>query len=332
MTSRLRVVFFGELGSTFSRLHYAVLRRRTDVLLWVAGRSNQNANERRQFVSIQDWWERLRIRTGLEWETLRALGTPAVVLNQVDVPIALSADHTSLFETLNRLEPDVIVSAGFTRILPAEILRVPKLGAFNCHPAPLPRYAGSNPWFWILRNGETESAVTIHRMVVEADAGPIVRQKRFQIASAINHQQLYNQSSLLSALLLRECVDRWARGIIDETPQDLLQRTFFSSPRKDDYRIDWSQSARQIQDLVRAASPLPGAWTTVGGQQFTVRGVEPMAGDAPAGIVVSVSRSSVSVGCADGLVRILRISLDRKEMSGGQFSGFPRFSVGQQLE
>ena len=331
---RLRAVFFGEVGSTFSQLHLAVLAGHADVLLWVAGRTQSATSAPRQsFVSALDWWERFTIRARLEWQTWRHLGAPIGLFQSPACPVHLvTRNDLDLIKTLTDLQIDLILSAGFSRILPKEILDIPKLGAFNCHPSPLPRYAGSNPWFWILRNGEAKMAVTIHRMVAEADAGQIVRQSWFDISPQTNHQQLYNESSQQSARLLRECLDSWQQGIFEETFQDQGQRSFFSAPREGDYQIDWTQSARQIQNLVRASSPAPGAWTCARGQRFTVRQVivEGAKGTSP-GMIVSVNREGVRVECADGVVRVCAVVLNEREARGAAMARALGVSAGERF-
>ncbi len=311
MDDRLRVVFFGELGSTFSRLHYLALRRKSNVLLWVASRQD-SPQARSSFKSARDWWQRFQVRARFEFQVVRYWGKPFAFLNHINVPIRYAQrNDPELATALNILKPDLIVSAGYRWLLPKSVLAIPKLGAFNCHPSPLPRYAGSNPWFWILANGETESAVTIHRMVDAADAGNIVRQRFFPIAPTANHQQLYNESSVMSARLLEECLDAWAKGIVEETPQDLAHRSFFPLPQDDDYRIDWHRTAVQICNLVRASSPAPGAWAMFRGRRLIVREISSVEGRASPGKVCEIIRG-LSVGCSDGIVLIREIILDER--------------------
>jgi methionyl-tRNA formyltransferase len=330
--SDFRIIFFGELDSTFSRLHFALLERRTQVLLWVAGRLPISSAHR--FGSRSDWWQRFQVRARFEFQVVRYWGKPFAFLNRINVPIRYAQrNDPELATALNVLQPDLIVSAGYRWLLPKSVLAIPKLGAFNCHPSPLPRYAGSNPWFWMLANGETESAVTIHRMVDVADAGNIVRQRFFPIAPTANHQQLYNESSVMSARLLEECLDAWAKGIVEETPQDLARRSFFPSPQDDDYRIDWNCSAAQICNLVRASSPAPGAWAMFRGRRFAIRQAESLAGasDRP-GAIVRVASDGVQIACGNGSVRLKVVTLGDRELRGAQLAAKLGLAVGECLE
>ncbi len=301
----MRAIFFGERDSTFSRLHLAQLARHAEVLLWVASAEKNEKHLRQPFLSRRDWWERMVIRGRFESQILRAFGKPARWLIPSNIPVYLSRrKDLDLPDVIARAAPDIIVSAGYRFLLPEVVLQMPRLGAFNCHPSLLPRYAGSNPWFWILRNGEQVSGVTIHRMVATADAGDIVAQQAFAVSKEMNHQALYNESSVRSARLLSQILQDSKSDALVARPQDLTRYQFFPSPRDADYRIDWNCSAAEIKDLVRAALPAPGAWTTVAGYRISVRRVKvvTMQQGTPAQ-VLDVNSDGVAVACKrDALV------------------------------
>src|SRR5262249_36377935 len=145
---------------------------------------------RQPFHSRHDMLARLWTRATLEAAALRAFHQPLATLRQPNCPIYwMRRNDPEVLTRVKDAEPDLILSAGFNRILPESVLSLARLGAFNCHPAPLPRYAGANPWFWMLRAGETSGAVTIHRMITQVDAGAIVAQRMFPLGANINHQQ-----------------------------------------------------------------------------------------------------------------------------------------------
>lgn len=337
VTRRLRVIFFGEPSSTFSRLHYFVLRqhRLAEVAAWIASPVGRLGGDRRApFVSASDAVERLALRLSIESQTLRHLRMPLAMINMRAPKVRISRirNDGTLADDIMALRPDLIVSAGFRQILPPAILDIPRLGAFNCHPSPLPRYAGSDPWFWILKGGEVESAVSIHRMVGEVDAGDIVLQRRFPIGERTNYQGFYNRSSLEGALLLRECIGRWVAGTAGEHPQDLTQRTVFPAPRERDYEIDWAGTMMQIEALVRAAAPAPCALMRVRGQRVRIRRCErePKIFGNP-GTVVRTSPKDFVVACGDGSIRIARGALGAVEAGGPRMAQDLGLSVGERI-
>lgn len=331
---QLRVVFMGELTSTFSRLHYGVLRQQSEVVLWIAGKNSARRTrmDRAPFLSISDWSKRLRERMALEIRSFRLLRLfPSQILVKCPVRI-ITPEDSSLRSQLAVLQPDIIVSAGFSHILSEFYLQIPRRGAYNCHPSPLPRYAGSNPWFWMLRNGEPAGGVTIHRMVAEPDAGAIVRQCEFGLPPIADHQWLYNFSSVKSAQLLKACLTDWTAGMFQERPQDLGQRTFFHAPHDSDYRIDWRQKAEVILNLVRASFPAPGAWSRINGERIMVRLAERGEGisDAP-GTVLNLDRGGLTVACGGGCVRISEIIIGSRRVTGSTIGKLLRLGTGMQF-
>jgi methionyl-tRNA formyltransferase len=317
MPRQLRAVFFGELASTFSRLHYAALRDACEVLLWVAGpaRGSRDRARRAPFSSLRDWRHRAAGRLTLE---ARALWSLRILpwRHRIRCPVHLArAGEGTLAPHLARLSPDLIVSAGFDRILSPPVLEIPRIGAFNCHPSPLPRYAGRDPWFWMLRNGESETAVTVHRMVTEPDAGDVVAQEWFAIPAHANYQWFYNRSALVGSALMQRCVVSWATRGLPETPQDLASRSWFGTPGDQDYRLDWTRPAAELLNLVRAAQPAPGAWTLIDGQRAIVQDAD-IGGSTGAGpgALLRSDRSGVVVACGAGSLRIRRMRFGHREL------------------
>jgi methionyl-tRNA formyltransferase len=331
---KLRVVFFGEVGSTFSSLHYAALKGQAEVVLWVASKAERDKRRPRReaFRSVSDWLTRLRTRAAIELQTLWHFGKPLSLLIKQECAVHYtSRNDKDLTRILRELKPDMIISAGFSRILPAEVLEIPEQGAFNCHPSLLPEFAGSNPWFWILRHGASETAVTVHRMAPEVDSGNIVSQKRFTLSPQTSHQQLLNRASLLNALLLREWLSAWRQGERREFRQDLSRRSFFPAPREEDYRIDWSWKASEIENLVRASSP-SGAWTTLRGSRFSVLRVDRVNGNGHApGTITRVGKRGVEVCCADATIRVTSAATQVKAVKGARLSSALGVAVGDRL-
>jgi methionyl-tRNA formyltransferase len=332
MNTKLRVAFFGDMNSAHSRLDYAVLRKYADVLVWVENKSSGGnpAQQRRAFFSAREWWQRLRMRIGLECRSLFYLGIPFLLEKRIEAPVLFVSRNDGYgLQALQDMKPDLIFAGGFPRILPDAILQTAKLGAYNCHPSPLPRYAGADPWFWMLCNGETQSAVTIHKMVAGIDAGNIVVQRFFPIKRSLNHRAFYNRSIVESAMLLKDCIIMWSKGRFPETPQDMSQRTIFRAPSKADYQIDWTETGRQIQDLVRASNPSPGAWAIAQNRRFIIRGMRYIKGSvADAGTVVSINGDGVSVACADGIVQLLCVAQETNEIRGRKIGELLGLSIG----
>ncbi|NWF74252.1 MAG: methionyl-tRNA formyltransferase [Nitrospirae bacterium] len=158
-------------------------------------------------------------------------------------------------EYVRSLNIDLIVVCVFPQILKAAILHTPRLGVINCHPSLLPRYAGPQPEFWILKNGERISGVTVHVMTEGIDAGDIVAQQELIVGETENIGQLSQRQHHAAATLLTNVVNAFAQGTVDRKPQNIAERTYFGKRTAADTMIDWTGSAAQILNLLRALQP-----------------------------------------------------------------------------
>lgn len=332
----LRVVFFGELESTFSRLHAAVLAQQTQVALWVYSLKPQTGAPRQKFYSVRDWLERFTTRLSFEWQTWQHLRCPARFLQLPRCPtLHVPRPNAALTATVTALQPDLIISAGFNRLLGLELLALPRLGAYNCHPSPLPAYAGHNPWFWLLRQGATQAGVSIHQMTALADEGPLVYQYQWPLRPHTTHQALYNFSAWQSAVGLRHCLQAWHNGAsLVRLSQDLTQRTFFKSPQAADFNILWSSPAATIENLVWAATPAPNAWTLFQGRRWGVRRARALAPGSQGGLpgqVINLSTQGVEVACGVGSLHIQTALLEEQEIVGRDIANRLQLKLGSQL-
>ncbi|WP_273860902.1 formyltransferase family protein, partial [Pseudomonas sp. LA5] len=164
-------------------------------------------------------------------------------------------------ERIRALEPDFIFSFYYRNLLSGDVLACAKRGAYNLHGSLLPRYRGRAPANWVLVNGETETGVTLHRMVKRADAGPIVAQKRVEIAPDDTALTLHAKLRETSQALLNEVLPTLASGTVEEREQDESQATTFGRRSAADGELEWSRPAVELNNLVRAVTqPYPGAF------------------------------------------------------------------------
>ncbi len=161
---------------------------------------------------------------------------------------------------------DVFVLASYGRILPKSLLDLPRVGSLNVHPSLLPKYRGATPIQTALRNGETETGVTIMLMDDGMDTGDVVLQERVPIEPGESYGELHDRLALIGADLLARALERIAReGSIPRTPQQ-GEPSMTRPIAKEDLTIDWSWDAQRIVDHVRAYSPQPAARATLYGE------------------------------------------------------------------
>jgi methionyl-tRNA formyltransferase len=215
------------------------------------------------------------------------------------------------------LKPDLIISGGFPWRIPADVLALPRLGAINFHDAPLPRHRGPNATGWAFRLGDAETAMTIHRLTPEFDAGPILAQARIPITDDDDMTTLVSHFDDHIPTLLHQALDRVARGE-DGDPQDESQATE-AGLFEDAWRvIDWSQPARTVHNQVRSwigFRDIPaGALGEIDGETLQITKTRLVAsesmeqGPAPPGTVLRRDGERLVVQCGDGPIEVVRWS------------------------
>ena len=209
------------------------------------------------------------------------------------------ANHPLWIERIAKLNPDYIFSFYYRNLLSEALLATAKKGAFNLHGSLLPRYRGRAPANWVLVNGETETGVTLHRMVQRADAGAIVAQQRVAIERSDTGLTLHAKLRTAASNLLRDTLPNMLQGRITETPQDESKATVFGRRTPADGKLIWAKPAEELFNLVRAVTrPYPGAFCAVGEHKLIVWSAEIVKGNegqAP-GRVISVDPLRIACG------------------------------------
>ncbi|WP_336346659.1 bifunctional UDP-4-amino-4-deoxy-L-arabinose formyltransferase/UDP-glucuronic acid oxidase ArnA [Pseudomonas monsensis] len=209
------------------------------------------------------------------------------------------ANHPLWIERIAKLNPDYIFSFYYRNLLSEALLATAKKGAFNLHGSLLPRYRGRAPANWVLVNGETETGVTLHRMVQRADAGAIVAQQRVAIERSDTGLTLHAKLRTAASNLLRDTLPNMLQGRITETPQDESKATVFGRRTPADGKLIWAKPAEELFNLVRAVTrPYPGAFCAVGEHKLIVWSAEVVKGNegqAP-GRVISVDPLRIACG------------------------------------
>ena len=160
-----------------------------------------------------------------------------------------------------KIRPDLIFSLYYRSMLPMPVLRHARLGAFNMHGSLLPKFRGRAPLNWAIVKGERETGVTLHEMVEKPDAGRIVDQEAVPIGPDDTAVQVFHRMTAAAQTVLKRSLPALVAGTVKYRANDLAHGSYYGRRRPEDGRIDWSKSAQEIHDLVRAvAPPFPGAF------------------------------------------------------------------------
>lgn len=243
---------------------------------------------------------------------------PSVVAlcRKAGVPFSCDTDWKNPYSVNEvRLQrPDLILSFYYRDLLPAEVLRLPRYGAFNMHGSLLPKYRGRAPINWAVLEGETEAGATLHAMTPKADAGDIVDSERVEIGPDETAFEVQRKVVEAAVAVLARQIDALKNGTVSRRPQDLARGFYRGRRRPEDGEIDWRKSARDVHNLVRSVShPYPGAFTdALGGKTFLWRTRLPglLAHDSFPG-EVHVEDGHLYVACGDDrYVEVLSLQPD----------------------
>jgi len=189
-------------------------------------------------------------------------GSVAQLAHGHGIETLVSEDMNHLQERISVISPEFIFSFYYRRMLPPEVLSLAKRGAFNMHGSLLPKYRGRAPVNWAILKGESETGATLHEMVAKPDAGRIVDQERVPIGPDETAAEVFARVSDAAETVLKRSLPHLLAGTASLKKQDLSKGSYFGGRRPEDGRIDWSKSALEIHNLVRAvAPPYPGAFT-----------------------------------------------------------------------
>lgn len=217
-------------------------------------------------------------------------------------------------EDIKAINPDIMITCAFGQIISQEILDIPKYGVINIHASLLPKYRGSSPIQWCLVNGESKTGVTIMRTALAVDSGDILLQKEIDILPEENAGELFDRLAILGGQAIVEALEIIADGRAVYTPQQESQATHYPMISKEDGKIDWSKSAREVFNKMRGFTPWPSAFTTLDGKLFKILKcvVSDKIFDGKEGEVVIEERKAYVV-CGNGTVELKEVQLEGKK-------------------
>jgi methionyl-tRNA formyltransferase len=237
----------------------------------------------------------------------------------------LSVRKPQFADELRALAPELAVVVAYGKILPQEILDLPRLGCVNVHASILPRYRGAAPIQWAVIRGETETGVTLMQMDAGMDTGAILAVRRQPIDVGVTAGQLHDELSRVGAELLAAELPRILAGTLSATPQDHAQATMAPLLTKETGHVDFRIGARGVRDLVRGCDPWPTAYAILDGQPLKLFCAKVVSGRGEPGVVLGADRDGLIVGCGDDAVAVGELQLPGKRRMPAQalLSGRP---------
>lgn len=242
------------------------------------------------------------------------------------------ADSAEAHEIVQSHEPDLLMVCDYGQILAAETLGLARHGGFNLHASLLPKYRGAAPINWAIYHGDTETGNTVIHMTPKIDGGPCVAQERIAIGADETAIELESRMAQSGARLVLQAIDELEAACLQAIPQDASQVSRAPKLKKSDGQIDWTRTAAQICNQVRAMQPWPKTfsnWQRPDREPLRlileqVRASE-QSPDAQAGTIAEVTGDHIAIAAGGGCLLVERLQpAGKRVLSAAEFlRGYP---------
>lgn len=234
-------------------------------------------------------------------------------------PVKLSEDFIDIL----KLNPNLIVTCAYGQIIPDDLLRYPMYGCINIHASLLPKLRGGAPIHRAIMEGYNETGVTIMKMSSKLDAGDIISQRKVIIEDDDNVGTLHDKLSIVGKDLLMETIPSILNRTATYTKQDESKATYGWNIKKEDERIDYQDTTREIVNKIRGLNPWPGAYSLLSGRIVKIwnaRYGDNYYSDALNGQIINLYNDGIGVKTQNGEIIITELQLEgKRRMSANEF-------------
>jgi methionyl-tRNA formyltransferase len=223
----------------------------------------------------------------------------------IDQPASLRDD--AVVARLRAVRADVLVVAAYGLLLPPAVLNATRLGCINIHASLLPRWRGAAPIERALLAGDQQTGISIMQMDAGLDTGPVLLERRVPIETSDTAGTLRERLATIGAEAIVEALGALEQGRLIARPQPEAGVTYAHKISRDEARLDWAKSAVELERVVRAYNPAPGAYTTIAGQTLKIwqaRADVGATGADAAGAVVRSEDGVLAIACSEGLLSV----------------------------
>jgi len=220
----------------------------------------------------------------------------------------------AFLQALDAFRADLGVVAAYGRILTDAVLAIPRLGMINVHASLLPKYRGAAPVHRAIIHGETETGVTIMRVVKALDAGPMLAAVRRLIGPDETSAAVERDLAALGAPLLVSIADELSEGPVLETPQVDAEATYAPRLTKSDGVVDWTASARDVHNRIRGLHPWPHAYTFLHADRLILHrsAIDNAPTSAPPGTILEAAGDRLVAATGSGALRLVEVQPEGK--------------------
>jgi methionyl-tRNA formyltransferase len=229
-------------------------------------------------------------------------------------------NNDELKKVIENIKPEIVITIAYGRLIPLDLLELPKSGWINVHFSLLPRWRGAAPVQWAILNGDKQTGITVFKLDKGMDTGPVYLEQVTPINDNENSDELLKRLSQIGSDLAIKSLELISDGVIPK-PQASNGITLAPKISKNDGKIDWKQSSDQVVNRFRALSSNPGVWSLLGELRIKIDSLVASSfvdQIKPADIVINGER--LFVGVLDGVIEILILTpAGRSQMSAAEF-------------
>ena len=211
------------------------------------------------------------------------------------------------FDIIRKIEPDLIVTCAYGQILPEELLNIPKIASINVHASLLPKYRGGAPIQRAIMNGDEETGITIMYMDKGMDSGDIIKKEAIKIDINDNIDTLGDKLSTLGSKLLLEVLPSIVNKTNDRIKQNEEDVTFAPIITKEDEKLSFNKTTKEIYNHIRALDPSPGAYFTLNDEIIKVYNSRESSAKGAIGTITNIYKDGIGIGTKDGEIVLTKI-------------------------
>jgi len=238
----------------------------------------------------------------------------------LDLNVQKPENNDELKKVIENIKPEIVITIAYGRLIPLDLLELPKFGWINVHFSLLPRWRGAAPVQWAILNGDKQTGITVFKLDKGMDTGPVYLEQVTPINDNENSDELLKRLSQIGSDLAIKSLELISDGVIPK-PQASNGITLAPKISKNDGKIDWKQSSDQVVNRFRALSSNPGVWSLLGELRIKIDSLVASSfvdQIKPADIVINGER--LFVGVLDGVIEILILTpAGRSQMSAAEF-------------
>lgn len=215
--------------------------------------------------------------------------------------------------TIRDINPDLLITAAYGKILPKSVLDIPKYGCINVHGSLLPKYRGAAPIQRSIMDGEKVTGITTMYTDEGMDTGDMLLKGEIEITEDMTAGELHDKLSVLGAEVLKETLVKLKEGVLERIPQQDSEASYAAMMTKDTGLVDWTKSSKEIHNLVRGTNPWPGAFTYYNGDKMKIwvtSVVSESGNNLKPGTICEVGKDGIIVACGTGKLNIKELQFD----------------------